>query len=715
MLSRLVAWLRRNRPETTDAAEAAADGARRASVQAPSARELAAEAARVAQASASREFAARTGEAPPATASAATSDRPDLAPEPAPSAPVVAPEPPVAQAPVEQGLESLDTKAEPPAAPEPPAKRERPVLKPKPLMGDGPDLGAVPQPKPRDLPLAAGDGATTIPVSTARKPEPLGLAPGVQRPGRAAPPAQPETPRQDAPPAPAAPSSPAIKADRPELALTTPATIAEAKTAPVSERSLQNPEERETRMTDAQSVLAMIKEKEVEYVDLRFTDPRGKMQHVTMDVDSADEDMFSDGVMFDGSSIAGWKAINESDMVLMPDTSTAVMDPFYAQNTLAVLCDILEPSGEPYSRDPRSTSKKAVEYLKSTGIGDTVYVGPEAEFFVFDSVRFEVAPNRVAYEVDSADMMDNSWTEYEMGNMGHRPRVKGGYFPVNPIDSGQDMRSEMLSTMKKMGVPVEKHHHEVASAQHELGFKFSPLTIGGDYLQLYKYCIHNVAAAYGKSATFMPKPVKGDNGTGMHVHQSIWKDGQPLFAGNQYADLSEECLYYIGGILKHAKALNAFTNPSTNSYKRLIPGFEAPVLLAYSARNRSASCRIPHATSPKGKRVETRFPDPTANPYLAFTALMMAGLDGIQNKIHPGEPMDKDLYALPPEELKNIPTVCGSLREALESLDADHEFLMKGDVFTKDQLEAYAELKMEEVYEYEHTPHPVEFDMYYSV
>ncbi|MEL6979652.1 MAG: type I glutamate--ammonia ligase [Pseudomonadota bacterium] len=469
-------------------------------------------------------------------------------------------------------------------------------------------------------------------------------------------------------------------------------------------------------MSDAKSVLEMIKAKEVEYVDLRFTDPRGKLQHVTMEVDSVDEDMFADGVMFDGSSIAGWKAINESDMTLMPDTATAQMDPFYAQNTLALFCDILEPgTGEPYARDPRSTSKKAVEYLKSTGIGDEVFFGPEAEFFVFDSVRFEVSPHRVAMEVDSSDMMNNSWTEYEMGNMGHRPRVKGGYFPVNPIDSGQDMRSEMLSTMKKMGVPVEKHHHEVASAQHELGFKFGPMVTTADKLQLYKYCIHNVAAAYGKSATFMPKPVKDDNGTGMHCHQSIWKDGQPLFAGNQYADLSEECLYYIGGILKHAKTLNAFTNASTNSYKRLIPGFEAPVLLAYSARNRSASCRIPYSTSPKGKRIEIRFPDPTANPYLAFAAMMMAGLDGIENKIHPGEPMDKDLYALPPEELQGIPTVCGSLREAIESLQSDHAFLLKGGVFTQDQIEAYAELKWEEIYNFEHTPHPAEFDMYYSV
>ncbi|MEL6318096.1 MAG: type I glutamate--ammonia ligase, partial [Pseudomonadota bacterium] len=469
-------------------------------------------------------------------------------------------------------------------------------------------------------------------------------------------------------------------------------------------------------MSDAKTVLAEMKKQEAEYLDLRFTDPRGKLQHVTMHADMVDEDMFADGVMFDGSSIAGWKAINESDMTLMPDPSTAVMDPFYAQNTMQVFCDILEPSsGQPYARDPRSTAKKAMAHLAATGIGDTAFFGPEAEFFVFDDVRFEVTPHSVTAQVDSADMMNNSATEYEMGNMGHRPRVKGGYFPVNPVDSGQDMRSEMLSTMAKMGVPVEKHHHEVASAQHELGFKFGGMVETADRLQLYKYCIHNVAAAYGKSATFMPKPVKDDNGTGMHVHQSIWKGDTPLFAGNQYADLSEACLYYIGGILKHAKTLNAFTNPSTNSYKRLIPGFEAPVLLAYSARNRSASCRIPYSASPKGKRVETRFPDPTANPYLAFAALMMAGLDGIENKIHPGEPMDKDLYALPPEELSGIPTVCGSLREALEALAADHAFLLKGDVFSLDQIEAYAELKWEEVYFFEHTPHPAEFELYYSV
>lgn len=469
-------------------------------------------------------------------------------------------------------------------------------------------------------------------------------------------------------------------------------------------------------MADANAVLQTIKDKDVKYVDLRFTDPRGKMQHVTFDVSMVDEDFFTEGQMFDGSSIAGWKAINESDMILMPDCSTATIDPFYAQTTLAVFCDILEPTtGELYERDPRGTAKRAEAYLKSTGIGDTVYFGPEAEFFIFDDVRFSADPYNTGFVVDSVELPTNSGTDYEIGNLGHRPRTKGGYFPVNPIDSAQDLRSEMLSVMAEMGVEVEKHHHEVAAAQHELGMKFQELTTVADHLQIYKYAIHNVAHAFGKSATFMPKPVYGDNGTGMHCHQSIWKDGKPVFAGNQYADLSEECLYYIGGILKHAKALNAFTNASTNSYKRLVPGYEAPVLLAYSARNRSASCRIPYGTSPASKRIEIRFPDPTANPYLAFAAMMMAGLDGIENKTHPGDPMDKDLYALPPEELADIPTVAGSLREAVEALDADRGFLTKGGVFTDAQIDGYIELKMEEVERFEMTPHPVEYDMYYSV
>ncbi|WP_136661118.1 type I glutamate--ammonia ligase [Nitratireductor sp. XY-223] len=469
-------------------------------------------------------------------------------------------------------------------------------------------------------------------------------------------------------------------------------------------------------MTSASDILKQMKDNDVKFVDLRFTDPRGKMQHVTMDAAVVDEDMFADGIMFDGSSIAGWKAINESDMVLMPDTETVHSDPFFAQSTLAIMCDILDPiSGEPYNRDPRGTAKKAEAYLQASGIGDTVYVGPEAEFFVFDDVRFTVDPYNTGFVLDSSELPSNSGSEYEIGNLAHRPRTKGGYFPVPPVDSAQDMRSEMLTVMTEMGLTVEKHHHEVGAAQHELGIMFDTMTRNADKMQIYKYVVHQVANAYGKTATFMPKPVYGDNGTGMHVHQSIWKGGKPTFAGDEYAGLSETCLYYIGGVIKHAKALNALTNPSTNSYKRLVPGYEAPVLLAYSARNRSASCRIPFGSSPKSKRVEVRFPDPAANPYLAFAGMLMAGLDGIKNKLHPGDAMDKDLYDLPPQELKEIPTVSASLREAVETLDADRAFLTAGGVFSDDQIDAYIELKMEEVIRFEHTPHPVEFDMYYSV
>ena len=469
-------------------------------------------------------------------------------------------------------------------------------------------------------------------------------------------------------------------------------------------------------MTSANDILKQIKDNDVKFVDLRFTDPRGKLQHVTMDVSMIDEDIFSEGTMFDGSSIGGWKAINESDMILMPDPDTAHMDPFFAQSTMVIICDILDPvSGESYNRDPRSIAKKAEAYLAQSGIGDTAYFGPEAEFFIFDDVRYKADPYNTGFKLDSTELPSNDDSEYETGNLGHRPRVKGGYFPVPPIDSCQDMRSEMLTVMAEMGVKVEKHHHEVAAAQHELGVKFDTLVKNADNMQIYKYVTHQVANAYGKTATFMPKPIFGDNGSDMHVHQSIWKGGKPTFAGNEYAGLSENALFYIGGIIKHAKAINAFTNPSTNSFKRLVPGYEAPVLLAYSARNRSASCRIPIGQSPKAKRVEVRFPDPTANPYLAFAAMLMAGLDGIKNKIHPGAAMDKDLYDLPPEELKEIPTVCRSLREALESLDADRDFLKAGGVFDDDQIDAFIELKMTEVLRFEMTPHPVEFDMYYSI
>ena len=465
----------------------------------------------------------------------------------------------------------------------------------------------------------------------------------------------------------------------------------------------------------ADKMLKTISDESVEYVDIRFTDPRGKLQHVTVMADQVDSDFIDEGFMFDGSSIAGWKSIEASDMKLMIDTDSAYVDPFYAEKTLCVHCSVVEPdTGEAYERDPRGTAEKAEAYLKSSGVGDVAYMGPEAEFFLFDNVKFSNEMNKVSFEVDALDAAWNTDTDYEMGNTGHRPGVKGGYFPVNPIDDGQDIRSEMLSTMKRLGMKVDKHHHEVASCQHELGLIFNSLTKQGDELQKYKYVIHNVAQAYGKSATFMPKPVAGDNGTGMHVNMSIWKGGKPLFAGDKYADLSQEALYYIGGILKHAKSLNAFTNPSTNSYKRLIPGFEAPVLRAYSARNRSGCVRIPWTESPKAKRVEARFPDPSSNPYLCFSALLMAGLDGIKNKINPGEAMDKNLYDLPAEELADIPTVCGSLREAIEELQKDHDYLLAGNVFTKDQIDGYIELKMEEIESYEHTPHPVAYGMYYS-
>ena len=456
-------------------------------------------------------------------------------------------------------------------------------------------------------------------------------------------------------------------------------------------------------------------ENDIQFVGFEFTDPRGKLQHTDQHISTIDKDLFENGVMIDGSSISGWKAINESDMCLVPDWSKCFLDPFAAQPTLKVFCTIFDPiSGDAYGRCPRVVAKKAEEYVKKGGFGDTAYFGPEAEFFLFDDVRTKIDMNEVSYKIDSTEGPYNSGTAYEDGNTGHRPGVKGGYFPETPVDSGADLRAEMVTVMHSMGLNIEKHHHEVAPSQHELGITFSTLVDAADELQMFKYAVHNVAHIYGKTATFMPKPVFGDNGSGMHVHQSIWKGGKPQFAGDKYAGLSDNALYYIGGIIKHAKALNAFTNPSTNSYKRLVPGYEAPVLLAYSARNRSASCRIPYGQSPKAKRVEVRFPDATSNPYLAFSAMLMAGLDGIDNKIHPGEAMDKDLYDLPADELSQIPTVCGSLREALDSLTADHEFLLKGDVFTKDMIEAYVELKMEEVLKYETMPHPIEFSMYYS-
>src|ERR1051325_11557409 len=468
-------------------------------------------------------------------------------------------------------------------------------------------------------------------------------------------------------------------------------------------------------MKTAKDVLKSIKDNDVKYVDLRFTDPRGKWQHVTFDAGMIDEDALAEGLMFDGSSIAGWKAINESDMNLMPDPVTATIDPFFAETTLVIVCDVMEPTtGEPYNRDPRGMAKKAEAMVKSMGVGDTVYFGPEAEFFVFDDVRYSAQPYNTSFRLDSVEFPTNMDTEYEGGNLGHRIGTKKGYFPVPPQDSAQDMRSEMLGAMAKMGVKVEKHHHEVASAQHELGMKFSPLVTMADQLQIYKYCIHMVANIYGKTATFMPKPIYGDNGSGMHCHQSIWKGSTPVFAGKKYSDLSETCLSSIAGVIKHARAINAFTKPPTTSYKRLVPGFEAPVPLAYSARNRSAACRIPFTWNPTAKRVEARFPDPLANPYLGSAAMLRAGLDGVQTRLDPGEAIDKDLYDLPPQELKRIPTVCGSLREALQNLDKDRKFLKAGGVFDDDFIDSYIELKMTEVIRFEHTPHPVEYVMYYS-
>ncbi len=462
-------------------------------------------------------------------------------------------------------------------------------------------------------------------------------------------------------------------------------------------------------------ILKMIKDKEIEWVDLRFTDPKGKWQHLTMAKRAITEDMLDEGFMFDGSSIGGWKAINESDMILKADLDAVYFDPFSATPMMILFCDVVEPStGELYGRDPRATSKRAEAYLKSTGIGDTAFVGPEAEFFVFDDVRFGQSYAGGHYSLDDIELPTNTGTKYEEGNLGHRPRAKGGYFPVAPVDSAQDLRGEMVSTMLEMGLPCDKHHHEVAAAQHELGLEYGTLVQTADRMQIYKYVVHMVAQAYGKTATFMPKPIKEDNGSGMHTHFSIWAKGKPLFAGEGYAGLSDTALYFIGGVIKHAKAVNAFTNPTTNSYKRLVPGYEAPVLLAYSSRNRSASCRIPYGTGAKSKRVEVRFPDAMANPYLAYAALLMAGLDGIENKIHPGPAMDKNLYDLPPKELKKVPTVCASLREALMALDKGRAVFTKGGVFTDDQIDSYIELKMEDVARWEMTPSPVEFDMYYS-
>ena len=467
----------------------------------------------------------------------------------------------------------------------------------------------------------------------------------------------------------------------------------------------------------ASDVLSTIKQEGVRFVDLRFTDTRGKEQHVTLPASAVDEDFFEAGKMFDGSSIQGWKGINESDMMLRPDASTSVLDPFTDEPTLNLRCDIVEPTTlQGYERDPRSIARRAETYLQSTGIADEAFFGPEPEFFVLDDVRWGTDISGSFYRIDSEESSWNAEKIYEDGNIGHRPSVKGGYFPVPPVDSLHDLRAQMCLTLEEMGLTPEVHHHEVATAgQCEIGTKFNSLVRKADEMQILKYVVMNVAHAFGKTATFMPKPLVGDNGSGMHVHMSLNKGGVNQFSGDGYGGLSETALYYIGGIIKHAKALNAFTNGSTNSYKRLVPGFEAPVLLAYSARNRSASIRVPFEASTKSKRIEVRFPDPTANPYLAFSALMMAGLDGIQNRIHPGEAMDKDLYDLPPEEEKAIPHVAASLEEALDALDKDREFLTAGGVFTDDAIDGYIGLKMEEVTRLRMTTHPVEFDMYYSV
>ena len=466
-----------------------------------------------------------------------------------------------------------------------------------------------------------------------------------------------------------------------------------------------------------EKVLKMIKDNEAKFIDLRFTDTRGKEQHVTLPVNMADDEFFESGKFFDGSSIAGWKGINESDMTLMPDLDSAVMDPFFDDATINVRCDVLEPTTmQGYERCPRSLGKRAEAYLKSTGIADVAYFGPEPEFFIFDDVRWGADVNSGFYRIDSDEGAWNKGTEYEDGNTGHRPGIKGGYFPVPPVDSQQNIRSAMCSTLMEMGVPVELHHHEVATAgQAEIGTRFNTLVRKADELQILKYVVHNVAHGFGKTATFMPKPLVGDNGNGMHVHQSLGKGGKNLFTGDKYGGLSQLALHYIGGIFKHAHSLNAFTNSGTNSYKRLVPGFEAPTLLAYSARNRSASCRIPLVANPNARRIEIRFPDSNGNPYFMFAAMMMAGLDGIQKKIEPGNPMEKDLYDLEPEEEKEIPTVCSSLEQALAALDKDRDFLKAGGVFSDDLIDAYIKLKMEELTRFRMTSHPVEFDMYYSL
>lgn len=462
--------------------------------------------------------------------------------------------------------------------------------------------------------------------------------------------------------------------------------------------------------------LELIEKHQVKWIDLRFTDTQGKEHHMTIPAQRVDEDFFEEGQMFDGSSIAGWKGISESDMIMMPEDNSAVFDPFTQDPTIILHCDILEPAtNQAYSRDPRTLAKRAESYLKSTGIADTAFFGPEPEFFIFDKVKWQNSMQESSYFIDVNQGAWNTNADFEEGNLGHRLAVKGGYAPVAPVDQDTEIRAAMCDAMEQMGLEIEVHHHEVAAGQNEIGVAFNTLTKKADEVQILKYCVHNTADLYSKTATFMPKPLVGDNGSGMHVHQSLSKDGTNLFAGDGYGGLSEMALFYIGGIIKHAKALNAFTNPSTNSYKRLVPGFEAPVMLAYSAKNRSASIRIPFVTSPKAKRIEARFPDPSANPYLCFAALLMAGLDGIQNRIHPGDPMDKNLYDLPPEEAENIPQVATNLEDALNALNSDREFLLKGGVFTDDIIDAFIELKRQDIEQINQAVHPLEFQLYYSV
>jgi 3-(hydroxyamino)phenol mutase len=460
--------------------------------------------------------------------------------------------------------------------------------------------------------------------------------------------------------------------------------------------------------------MTLITNQEIKYIDLRFTDTKGKEHHLSIPKSAFQTNKFKDGQAFDGSSIAGWRSIEKSDMLLIPDPTSAFIDPFFEEKTLVLSCDVYDPFlSKPYNRDPRSIAKRAETYLKESGIGDTAFFGPEPEFFIFDQLHLNTSPMHMGFHIQAYELPNSQDKTFTQGNLGHRPIAKGGYFPVPPVDDLHHIRSKMCSYLEAVGIPVEVHHHEVASAQCEIGTRFSTLVERADWVQRLKYIVHNTAAQYQKTATFMPKPIIGDNGSGMHCHQSVWRDGVNLFAGNEYAGLSKFALHYIGGIIHHARALNAITNPSTNSYKRLVPGYEAPVMLAYSSCNRSASIRIPFVASPNAKRIEARFPDPMANPYLAFSAMLMAGLDGVRRQIDPGKPSDQNLYI--DSEKNKIPTVSHSLEMSLDALANDHSFLLEGDVFNQDMIQAYIDLKREEVMRIQNTPHPLEFEMYYSL